>query len=162
MFTFSFCFQAFSLVESREEANKRSLQFMSVPTENKNKEIDTSHWYAIFSGWLIVPAIFTFLTFISSLIMVLVVRPSGLNGFDLMIYWMDVVFLLLLIVIYSTWLLRKKVMPIWIIAFFMLYAIWNVTYFVYGFGMDVINLAMCMVWIVYFVRSERVKAIFIH
>lgn len=133
---------------------------MAETTDKKEQVFETDHWYAIFSGWLIIPAIVSLFAFLGALIMVLFVNPTKLTGFDLFIYMMDLIFLPLLFITFITWFKRKKIFPKLIIIFFTLTALFNVTYFAFGHGIDFINLTMSIVWIIYFIRSKRVTQTF--
>ncbi len=129
--------------------------------QTQKQDFDTSHWYAIFSVWLIVPAIVTLFGLLGAIIMVLFVKPTQLNGFDLVIYLADVVYLPLLIFTYITWVKRKKIMPKLIVVYFALTIVMNFLYAIFGFGLDPVSLVMSTIWIVYFIRSERVKVTFV-
>lgn len=128
--------------------------------DNKPK-FDTSLWYAPFNGWLIVPALMTLLLFIGAIIMVVFVRPSELNGFDLAIYWMDVFNLVYLFITYLFWISRKKVLPILMIIFFIVMSIWIIIMYTYNEAANYFNLVASIIWILYFIRSERVKQTFV-
>ena len=128
--------------------------------DNKPK-FDTSLWYAPFNGWLIVPALMTLLLFIGAIIMVVFVRPSELNGFDLAIYWMDVFNLVYLFITYLFWIARKKVLPILMIIFFIVMSIWIIVMYTYNEAANYFNLVASIIWILYFIRSERVKQTFV-
>src|SRR5699024_4697826 len=168
--------------------------------DNKPK-FDTSLWYAPFNGWLIVPALMTLLLFIGAIIMVVFVRPSVLNVFDLAIYWMDVFHLLYLFITlllfiesimmfffvrasvlngfdlavygmdgfnlvylfitYLLWIARKKILPILMIIFFIVMSIWIIVMYTYNEAADYFNLVASIIWILYFIRSERVKQTFV-
>lgn len=130
-------------------------------TNNNEQNFEADHWYAIFSGWLIFPALVAFFALIGSAIMVIFVNPAELSGFDLMIYWVDAISLPLLLIIFYTWFTRKRIMPILIIIFFIINVLFNLSYFIAGYGIDMVNLAVSIIWIVYFIRSKRVKATFI-
>lgn len=130
-------------------------------TNNNEQNFETDHWYAIFSGWLIFPALVAFFALIGSAIMVIFVNPAELSGFDLMIYWVDAISLPLLLIIFYTWFTRKRIMPILIIIFFIINVLFNLSYFIAGYGIDMVNLAVSIIWIVYFIRSKRVKVTFI-
>ncbi|MEI3605063.1 DUF2569 domain-containing protein [Pseudogracilibacillus sp. SE30717A] len=135
---------------------------MEERTDTNTKKFETDHWYAIFSGLLIIPAIVTLFGLLGALIMVIYVNPTQLSGFDLVIYFADVIYLPLLIILYFTWFKRKKIMPKLIIVYFALTIVMNLLYSIFGFGIDVLNLAMSTIWIVYFIRSKRVKETFIN
>lgn len=133
---------------------------MSKNTTNNEPVLETNHPYAIISGWLIIPAIATVLTFIGSIIMVTFRKPSQLEGFDLFIYYTDLLFVPFLIVVFYTWIKRKKILPILMIVFFLLNAAWNLVYLANGYNIDLLNLGMSIIWIIYFIKSKRVKATF--
>ena len=134
---------------------------MSEPTQEREITFDTSQWYAIFAGWLIFPAVFTLFAFLGAIIMFLFVDPSELSGFDLVIYYADVVTIPYLIIVYIVWFKRKRIFPHLMVIYFLFAIAVNVSYFIYGYQLDVINLAMAIVWIFYFTRSKRVKATFV-
>src|SRR5699024_4380826 len=129
--------------------------------DNKPK-FDTSLWYAPFNGWLIVPALMTLLLFIGAIIMVVFVHPSELNGFDLAIYWMDVFNLVYLFITYLFWIVRKKILPVLMIVFFVVMSIWIIVMYTQNEAANLFNLVASIIWILYFVRSERVKQTFVH
>ena len=129
--------------------------------DNKPK-FDTSLWYAPFNGWLIVPALMTLLLFIGAIIMVVFVHPSELNGFDLAIYWMDVFNLVYLFITYLFWIARKKILPVLMIVFFVVMSIWIIVMYTQNEAANLFNLVASIIWILYFVRSERVKQTFVH
>lgn len=137
--------------------------------KHKNKKelipkmpIDPSHPYAHFQGFLILPFIAALLTFLGSIVMVTFQNPSTLAGFDLFIYWTDFAYIPLLIITFYAWMKRKKYTPFLMIFYFVIHAIWNLSYLVGvdGFRLDTFNLAMSIIWVIYFIRSERVKKVF--
>src|SRR5699024_2503092 len=128
--------------------------------DNKPK-FDTSLWYAPFNGWLIVPALMTLLLFIGAIIMVVFVRPSELNGFDRAIYWMDVFNLVYLFITYLFWIARKKVLPILMIIFFIFMCILIIVMYTYNEVANYFNLVASIIWILYFIGSDRVKQTFV-
>lgn len=121
---------------------------------------DTDHKFAFISGWLAVPAIASFLTFVGSIIMVTFQKPSELAGFDLFIYWTDFAFIPFLLLTYYMWIRRKKILPFLMILYFIFNAAWNISYLAAGYGIDLLNLGMSFIWIIYFIRSRRVKLTF--
>lgn len=125
-----------------------------------NKQNNINHPFGMFMGWLIVPAISTLLTFAGSIIMAIFVNPSQLEGFDLFIYFTDVSFIPVLLIIYYTWFKRKKILPYLMILYFLLHIIWNVTYYIYGYRGDIFMIGMSIIWGIYFLKSKRVKATF--
>lgn len=133
---------------------------MAETKQNDEITFDTSKWYAIFSGWLIFPAIFTLLVFIGAIIMVIFVDPSELSGFDLVIYYFDVLTIPYLIITYILWFRRKRIFPYFMIVYFLCNAGLNLAFYISGFQLDPLNLIMSIVWIIYFIRSKRVKATF--
>lgn len=134
---------------------------MADTLENKEKQFETEHWYAIFSGFLIIPAIVALLTLLGATIMVIFVDPSELSGFDLVFYWVDAVYIPLLLFIFYTWFTRKRYFLVLMIVFFSIRVLLNLTYFISGYGIDPVNLVVSIIWIIYFIRSERVKQTFV-
>jgi len=133
-------------------------------TESVEQEIpvfETDHRYAPIAGWLIVPALFSLFTFLGAIIMILFVNPTKLAGFDLAIYSMDVFFFIYLLVTYFCWFKRKKILSYLMIGYFSITATWFIVTYASGYGINMINLAMAVVWIFYFFRSERVKQTFV-
>src|SRR5699024_6489097 len=123
----------------------------SIQTE---ENFNTEHKYAIVSGWLILPAIFTLFTFLGSLIMLFFVNPMALSGFDVYIYLMDIILLPLLIVIYYVWWKQKHVLPKLMIVFFAIYALWEIFYYIGGVSINFFNIAVSIVWVIYFIKSK--------
>src|SRR5699024_8872387 len=130
-------------------------------TNNNEQNFETDHWYAIFSGWLIFPALVAFFALIGSAIMGIFVNPAELSGFDLMIYWVDAISLPLSLIIFYTWFTRKRIMPILIILFCIIDVLCGLSYCIAVQVVDIVNLAVRIIWIVYFIRSKRVAATFI-
>jgi|SRR5690625_966511 len=135
---------------------------MSESIKKKVPVFDTDNRYAPIAGWLIIPAIFSFLTFLGAIIMIIFVNPTKLVGFDLAIYCMDAFFFVYLLITYIFWFKRKKALSYLMIGYFGITAIWFVVTYMLGFGISMINFIMVIVWIFYFFRSERVKQTFIH
>src|SRR5699024_315651 len=137
------------------------LEIMRGSVRDNKPKFDTSLWYAPFNGWLIVPALMTLLLFIGAIIMVVFVRPSDLNGFDRAIFWMDVINLVYLFITYLFLIARKKVLPILMIIFFIVMSIWIIVMYTYNEAANYFNLVASIIWILYFIRSERVKQTFV-
>jgi len=127
---------------------------------NNDSNFDTSQWYAIFAGWLFVPIIIAFMRLLGAIIMVIFVNPSQITGLELTIYYGDLISLPILIPTFIMLFLRKRWFPILIIIYFVTNAILTVTYYIKGHNLDVFQLVMSLIWIVYFIRSKRVKATF--
>lgn len=136
------------------------MHMQNIPQTNE-QEFETNHKYAIFAGWLIFPAIFTLLTFLQGAIMISFVNPLKISGYDLIIYGMDAFFFLYLIVVYFSWLKRKRIFPKLIMAFFFFYALSIIPYYLAGSGIDYISIIISIVWMIYFQRSKRVAQTFI-
>lgn len=133
---------------------------MDLPTQKKEITFDTKSWYAPFAGWLILPFIFTFFSLIGALIMYFFVEPDKLSGFDLNIYYADIVTIPYILIMYIFWIRRKSIFPFLMIVYFIFNAVVTISYYVNGHQFDPINLAISIVWIFYFIRSKRVKATF--
>jgi len=127
---------------------------------NTELDLKTNHWYGPFVGWLIIPIIVAFLDLLGAIIMVIFLNPSEINGTDLLIYYADVVVLPILIVTFIMMFLRKRFFTYLIIVYFAISAIFTIIFYRYGMKLDVFQLVMSIVWIIYFIRSERVKATF--
>ena len=134
---------------------------MTESVEQESPVFETDHRYAPIAGWLIVPALFSLFTFLGAIIMILFVNPTKLAGFDLAIYSMDVFFFIYLLVTYFCWFKRKKILSYLMIGYFSITATWFIVTYASGYGISMINLAMAVVWIFYFFRSERVKQTFV-
>jgi len=66
------------------------------------------------------------------------------------------------LIIFFTWFKRKKILPILMIFYFIINAAWNLSFLANGYDLDIFNLAMSIIWVIYFIRSRRVKATFIY
>src|SRR5699024_12117644 len=88
-------------------------------------------------------------SFRRSIVMVTFQNPSTLAGFDLFIYWTDFAYIPLLIITFYAWIKRKKYTPYLMIFYFVIHAIWNLSYLVGvdGFRLDTFNLAMSIIWV---------------
>lgn len=123
-------------------------------------EFNVEHKFGMFAGWLIIPAISTLLTLTGSLIMAIFVNPSQLKGFELFIYFTDVLFIPMIFIIYFMWFKRKTMLPFLMVMYFLLHIIWNVTYYINGHHIDLFMIAMSLFWSFYFIKSKRVRATF--
>lgn len=121
---------------------------------------NTEPWYAIFSGFLILPFISTILSFLGAIIMVTNVNPRTLDGFDAAFYWLDAVSLPLLVIIYLLWWMRKRYFPYVIMVFFAIHATIYIVLLITDELNDFFSIVMNIVWMIYFLRSKRVKATF--
>lgn len=135
---------------------------MNDTPQHNEPDFETDHKYAIVAGWLIIPAISTLLTFLGSIIMLIFVNPFELTGFDLYIYLMDLFFFVFLVITYYFWFKRKKLFPKIIMLYFLINALWAIAYYVAGFSINFLNIAMSIVLIFYFQKSKRVEQTFIH
>lgn len=137
---------------------------MSETTNETNQPItfETSSPWAPIQGFLIIPFLAIILTFLGSIVMAVFQNPAKLEGFDLFIYWTDVFYIPLLLIIFFVWFKRKKILPILMIFYFVINAAWNLSFLANGYDLDIFNLAMSIIWVIYFIRSRRVKATFIH
>lgn len=135
-----------------------------VEKESKLNEINFNldHKFGMFMGWLIIPAISMLLTLAGSLIMLIFVNPTELHGFELFIYFTDVLFIPFILVIYYMWFKRKVWLPYFMTLYFLMHIIWNISYYLNGYPIDLFMIAMSLFWSVYFIKSKRVKATFIN
>lgn len=132
-------------------------------TELTNEPIfETKHTYAIVSGWLILPALYSFFVLLRGAIMIGFVNPFELSGYDIIIYSVDAFFFLYLIPIYFVWFKRKQILPKLMIGFFIIYALSIIPYYFAGAGIDFITIIISIVWTLYFLRSKRVQQTFVH
>lgn len=122
---------------------------------------ETEHSYAIVAGWLIIPALNSLFSFLGAAIMVFVINPTTLSGIDLAIYSVDAFSFFFLLIAYYFWFKRKKVLPYLMMIYFSVMALWFITFYALGYGLHFMNIALSIVWAVYFYRSERVKQTFI-
>lgn len=128
---------------------------------NGRKSSTTDNWYDVFTGWLILPAVYTLMTFIGALIMIIFVRPSEISGFDLAFYYVDLISIPLLLLCYYLWLRRKRLLRFFITIFFLMHIVLHVSFWMQGYGVDFVKIVMNIVWIGYFIRSKRVKELFV-
>lgn len=129
--------------------------------ENKQQTFNTNHPFAFISGFLILPAVSAIIFFILSIIIVMSATPTQLEGFNLIAYFIHLLFIPYLIISFYYWFKRKRFVPILMAIFFFIQAIWSVGYMIYGVENEFINVAMNTIWFVYFLRSNRVKATFV-
>src|SRR5699024_12054289 len=123
---------------------------MTESVRDNEPEFDTSQWYALFYGCLIFPSFFSFFIFVGALIMVIFVRPSDLEGFELAFYSMDVFNLIFLSIAYFFWFRRKKLFPYLMVVFFGMMSIWFIFMYIYGMPFNYLHLIMSVVWFFYF------------
>lgn len=135
---------------------------MSNSSSNNEFHVDNNNPYAFIAGFLIIPFVAAVLTFIGSIIMVTFQNPSELAGFDLFIYITDALYIPLLLFIFYSWIKRKKLLPYLMIVYFVISSVWNLTFLANGYSLDFFNLGMSIIWIIYFIKSRRVKATFIN
>lgn len=135
-----------------------------VQEDNNGKAVpvfDTEHGYAIIAGWLIVPALNSLFSFLGAVIMVFVINPLTLSGIDLAIYSVDAFTFIYIPITYFFWFKRKKVLPYLMMGYFSVMSLWFIIVALLGYGYSFMNIALSIIWIIYFYRSERVKQTFI-
>src|SRR5690625_2040085 len=103
---------------------------------NNELNVDTSQWYAIFSGWLIVPNIVAIIDFLGAIIMVTFVQPSQFSGTEILIYYGDVIRLPLLFLIFFMLFKRKRLFPTLMIIYFALNIVLIITFYLNDLPLD--------------------------
>lgn len=130
-------------------------------TEQKNQAFNTDFKYAIVSGWLIIPAIHALFTMLGSILIVFLGQPQNLEGAGLVTYIFSLVMILYLAFTAYAWIKRKRVLPLLMIVFYSLQTLESFTFVIAGFAEEYFYLLVNVIFIVYFIRSKRVKATFI-
>lgn len=127
---------------------------------NDQTEFDTSSKYAIFHGFLIIPFLIAVLQFLGALVMVLVANPQGLEGFDRVIYYSDVVRIPVLGVTFLMMVKRSHWYRWLMVIFFWGNGFYLASFYYNDLPTDVFQIVMCVVFVIYFLLSKRVKATF--
>lgn len=129
--------------------------------EEKIQSFNTDHPLAFISGFLILPAISAIIFFILSVVIILTASPTQLEGFNLITYFIHIILIPYLIISFYYWFKRKRFVPILMAIFFFIQAVWSIVYMIHGVENEFINVAMNIIWLIYFLRSNRVKATFV-
>src|SRR5690625_4989967 len=124
------------------------------------KEFDTNHKYAIFHGFLIFPFLIAVIQFLGAIIMVLAVNPKSLEGFDQVIYYADVVRIPILVAAFILMLKRSTCYRFIMIIFFWGNGFYLASYYYNDLPTDLFQIVMCVVLVLYFLLSRRVRATF--
>src|SRR5690625_568107 len=130
-------------------------------TDSSNKlNFDTSNWYAVIQGWLIVPFAIALFDLVGAIIMVLFATPSQFSGNDILFYYGDFIRLPFVVIAMSLLFTRHRFYPVTMMVYFFVNIILVVVFYMYDLPLDTLRLIMSAGLIVYFSRSKRVKATF--
>src|SRR5690625_172847 len=130
-------------------------------TNSSNKlNFDTSNWYAVIQGWLIVPFAIALFDLFGAIIMVLFATPSQFSGNDILFYYGDFIRLPFVVIAMALLFTRHRLYPITMMIYFFVNIILVVILYMYDLSLDTLRLIMGAGLIVYFIRSKRVKATF--
>jgi len=133
--------------------------------EGQQNGFNTDFRYAIVAGWLILPAIGTIFGFFDQLTVFFISLPFQGRAIAWVGLLISSIFILFYLYIFYSWVKRKKRLPILLII---LYTISLIETLIIFFALGPIEMSfsfaiiMNIVWIVYFIRSKRVKATFVH
>lgn len=130
-------------------------------TEQKNQAFNTEFKYATVAGWLIIPTIHVLFTMLGSILIIFLGQPQNLEGAGLVTYIFSLVTVLYLGFTAYAWIKRKRVLPLLMIIFYSLQTLESFTFVIAGYGEEYFYLLVNVIFIVYFIRSKRVKATFI-
>ncbi|KZE37998.1 hypothetical protein AV656_03440 [Bhargavaea cecembensis] len=125
-----------------------------------DSEFHTDSRYAIVAGWLILPALYLLFNLFTVSSVILSFNPLDMRGQDLIVY---IIYLLLTVYYFYiayNWIKRKKRLPLLIIIAYIINILINISAWLAGMG-GLLGIGISVLWIVYFVRSRRVKATFI-
>lgn len=127
---------------------------------NEKQSFNTNHPFAFISGFLILPAISAVLMFLFSIYLVINSNFSQLEGLNLIAYVLHIIFIPYLFVGLYYWFKRKRFVPILMAIFFGTQALMSVGYMIYGIENEFMNVAVNLIWVIYFFKSQRVKETF--
>lgn len=134
---------------------------MAHSTNNHKPTFNTDHPLAIINGFLIIPALIAILYFMMSIYIVISSNPSQLEGVVLATYLMHLFLIPYLIITVYFWIKRKRIIRLLMVIFFIIQALWSIAYMVYGVENEFMNVAVNIIWLIYFLKSNRVKETFI-
>jgi len=149
----------YAMIEYVDSFNKGDFYMKQL---QNNNNFDTSSPYAIFHGFLILPFLIAVMQFIGAIIMVIVASPSTLTGFDQVIYYADVVRIPLLLLAFLAMVKRSHWYRWLMIIFFWGNGFYLASFYYNDLPTDVFQIVMCVIFVVYFLLSKRVKATFQH
>lgn len=124
------------------------------------QEFDTTHKYAIFHGFLIIPFLVAAIQFLGAIVMVLAVNPTSIEGFDQVIYYTDLVRIPILIIAFILMLKRNLWYRFIMIIYFWGNAFYLAAYYFNDLPTDLFQIVMCIAFVLYFLLSRRVRATF--
>lgn len=128
--------------------------------QNNKDTFDTSSPYAIFHGFLILPFLIAVMQFLGAIIMIIAANPTSLEGFDRVIYFADVVRIPLLLLTFWAMVKRSHWYRWLMIIFFWGNGFYLAAFYYNDLPTDTFQIVMCVVFVVYFLLSKRVKATF--
>ncbi len=131
---------------------------MSEPNINEN--FNTSEWYAVVKGWLIVPFLIALFDLVGAIIMVIFAQPSQFSDNEILFYYGDFIRLPFLVIAFVLLLKRNRFYPITMMIYFFINILLIVMFYLNDLQLDTLRLVMSAGLIIYFVRSKRVKATF--
>lgn len=127
---------------------------------HQEPQFDTSFRYAIIAGWLILPALNILFSLISR-IYFLAENTAFLKSLYIS-YIESIIFTLFYLFVIYVWVKRKKILPLLMISHFAVAAILRLSVLNITDKSNWLHLLLDVVWILYFIRSKRVKATFVN
>ncbi|GGP13264.1 DUF2569 family protein [Oceanobacillus neutriphilus] len=132
--------------------------------EEKNAEnqpeFRTDSPYAIVAGWLILPAIMMILNIVVAVYIVIAVNPAYLGNYDLAIYITNIILIFFYLFIIYSWIKRKRILPKLMITAYTINILSHLPDLFMEGETGGGSILPSVLWILYFIRSRRVKATF--
>ena len=133
---------------------------MEEKTTNNQPEFNTDSPYAIVAGWLILPAIMVILNIAAAVYIVVVVNPAYLGAYNLVIYITNIILIFFYLFIIYSWIKRKRVLPKLMITAYTINILSHLPVLFMEGETGGGSILPSVIWILYFIRSRRVKATF--